>query len=164
MREDSFVSSTGPDQYSETAIFSGSDSEVQGPPTRSQDQDQDQDQAPTPQSALSESELLPTPPELPSSSSSPSSEAEKSHVNDPPSEKRFSASADLHLDINVLSSAREPVEEVPTAALRERAEPIQDGAATLVHQGTRRSTSILSRKISSDSLPVSVFTDKCCLA
>ncbi|CAB1444636.1 unnamed protein product [Pleuronectes platessa] len=38
MREDtSFVSSTGPDQFSETAVFSGSDSETQGPGTPSQD-------------------------------------------------------------------------------------------------------------------------------
>uniref|UniRef100_A0A3P8SBP8 Pleckstrin homology domain containing, family M (with RUN domain) member 1 n=1 Tax=Amphiprion percula TaxID=161767 RepID=A0A3P8SBP8_AMPPE len=36
MHEDSFVSSSGPDQFSEN-IFSGSDSETQGPPTPSQD-------------------------------------------------------------------------------------------------------------------------------
>uniref|UniRef100_H3DA97 Pleckstrin homology domain containing, family M (with RUN domain) member 1 n=1 Tax=Tetraodon nigroviridis TaxID=99883 RepID=H3DA97_TETNG len=57
MREDSFVSSTGPDQYSETAIFSCSDSETQSPPTPPQDQPQRPDP-----------EVAPTPPEQPASS------------------------------------------------------------------------------------------------
>lgn len=144
MQEDSFMSSTCPDQYSETAIFSGSDSEAHGPPTPSQDR--------PPHSVLSDSEPPPTPPELPSS--------EENHVNDSPSEVHCSASSELDKDI--LSPIREPVEEVHTAGFQESTEPVQElkEAENPVHQGTRRSTSILSRKLSSDSLSVSIFADK----
>lgn len=136
MGEDSFVSSTGPDQFSETAIFSGSDSEAQGPPTPPQDQ--------PPDSALSESEPPPAPLELPSS--------EENHVEDPPSEVCFTGS-----DEDVLP-VREPLEEVPATGFQERTEPSQElkEAETSLHQGTRRSASILSRKLSSESLSVSI--------
>lgn len=134
MREDSFVSSTGPDQYSETAVFSGSDSEAQGPPTPPQDQ--------PPDSALSESE--PAPLELPSS--------EENHVEDPPSEVCFTGSDEDVLPVS------EPLEEVHAIGFQERTEPSQElkEAETSLHQGTRRSASILSRKLSSESLSVSI--------
>lgn len=157
MREDSFVSSTGPDQYSETAIFSGSDSETQGPATPSQDQ--------PPDSVLSDSEPPPTSPELPSS--------DENHVNYSPSEECNSTSSELHLDTDMLSTVREPVEsveEVYTTSVQESTEPVQEEkepetsekstSEPSVHQGLRRSTSVLRRKLSSDSLSVSLFTDK----
>ncbi|GLD60086.1 pleckstrin homology domain-containing family M member 1-like protein, partial [Lates japonicus] len=103
MREDSFVSSTGPDQFSETAIFSGSDSETQGPATPSQDySDQPSD------SALPDSEPPPTSLEL------------------PPSDEN-------HEEKEVENLERSTSEPSP-------------------HPAARRSTSILRRKSSSDSL------------
>uniref|UniRef100_A0A671Y0I7 Pleckstrin homology domain containing, family M (with RUN domain) member 1 n=1 Tax=Sparus aurata TaxID=8175 RepID=A0A671Y0I7_SPAAU len=141
MREDSFVSSTGPDQFSETAIFSGSDSETQGPPTPSQDQ--------PPNSVLSDSEPPPPP-------------SEENHVNDSSSEVCLSAPSELHLDMNMLSTVSEPEEKVDTTGFQENTQPVQEEkeAETTeksteepsVHQPPRRSTSILSRKLSSDSL------------
>lgn len=74
MREDSFVSSTGPDQFSDTAIFSCS------PPTPSRDQPQ--------QPALSDSELAPTPPEQPAWSEE---EVEENPVKGSPPEACCSA-------------------------------------------------------------------------
>lgn len=145
MREDSFVSSTGPDQFSETAIFSGSDSETQGPPTPSQDQ--------PPNSVLSDSEPPPS---------------EENHVNDSSSEVCLSAPSELHLDMNMLSTVSEPEEKVHTTGFQENTQPVQEEkeAETTeksteepsVRQPPRRSTSILSRKLSSDSLSVSVDT------
>lgn len=157
MREDSFVSSSGPDQYSETAIFSGSDSETQGPSMPSQDlMDQPQN------SGLSDSEPPPTSLELPSS--------DENHVNYSPSEVCISTSSELHLDTDLLSPVSEPVEEVHTTRVQKSTEPVQkekkaetsekSTSEASVHQGTRRSTSILSRKLSSDSLSVSIFGDK----
>lgn len=147
MREDSFVSSTGPDQFSETAIFSGSDSETQGPPTPSQDQ--------PPNSVLSDSEPPPPP-------------SEENHVNDSSSEVCLSAPSELHLDMNMLSTVSEPEEKVDTTGIQENTQPVQEEkrAETTeksteepsVHQPPRRSTSILSRKLSSDSLSVCVDT------
>lgn len=134
MQEDSFVSSTGPDQFSETAIYSGSDSEAQGPPTPSQDH--------PPQPAPSESQPPPTPLE------------QNNHVDNSPSEVRSSASSDS--DVDMLSPAREPEED-----FQENPEPAQESkeAETTVHQGIGRSASILSRKLSSDSLSVSISAD-----
>lgn len=144
MREDSFVSSTGPDQFSETAIFSGSDSETQGPPTPSQDQ--------PPNSDLSDSEPPPT----------------ESHVNGPSSDACIGASSELHSDTVAVLTVGEPVkpeEEAETTGVQETSEPVQEEkeqkeAETsetsppqpLVHPGPRRSASVLSRKLSSDSL------------
>lgn len=134
MQEDSFVSSTGPDQFSETAMFSGSDSETHGPPTPSQDQ--------PPESALSGSESLPMSPELP-----PSEENDHEHS---PSED-FSAPSGL----DMLQPIREPVEEeVRPVAVEENTDPVRE-AETSAQQGTRRSDSVLSRMSSSESLPVS---------
>ncbi len=157
MREDSFVSSTGPDQYSETAIFSGSDSENQGPATPSQDQPLD--------SVLSDSEPPPTPLELPSS--------DENHINYPPPEVCNSTASELHPDTDVLSTVCEPAEsaeEVHTTGVQQSTEPVQEEkepetsekstSEPSAHQGVRRSTSNVSRQLSTDSLPVSIFTDK----
>ncbi|XP_049419423.1 pleckstrin homology domain-containing family M member 1 [Epinephelus fuscoguttatus] len=144
MREDSFVSSTGPDQYSETAVSSGSDSETHGPSTPSQDL-----MDLLPNSALSDSEPPPT--------------SDDNHVNFSPSEVCISSSSELHSDTDVLSTVSEPVEsvepveDVHTTVVKESPEPLKvekeaEISEPSVHQGTRRSTSILSRKLSSDSL------------
>lgn len=160
MREDSFVSSTGPDQFSEMAIFSGSDSETQGPTTPSQDfSDQPSD------SALPDSEPPPTSVELPPS--------DENHVNHAPSEVCDNTSNELHLDTDVLSTVSEPVEpveEVNTSSVKESSEPVQEEkevenlerstSEPSPHPAARRSTSILSRKSSSDSLSVSILADK----
>lgn len=131
MQEDSFVSSTGPDQFSETAIYSGSDSEAHGPPTPSQ-------------SAPSESEPPPTPLE------------QESHVVDSPSEVRSSASSES----DMLSAAGEPVDDVRLAGFQKDTDAqVSKQAETTAHQGTGRSASILSRKLSSDSLSVSLSAD-----
>ncbi|XP_040923295.1 pleckstrin homology domain-containing family M member 1 isoform X2 [Toxotes jaculatrix] len=150
MQEDSFVSSTGLDQFSETAIFSGSDSETQGPATPSQDF--------TEQALISvpsDSEPPSTSPELPPS--------DESHVNHTTSEVRDDeASSELLLNFGMHSTVSEPVEEVNTADVKESNEPVQGEKAAecsekssseaSVHPEPRRSTSILSRKLSSDSL------------
>lgn len=143
MREDSFVSSTGPDQYSETAIFSCSDSETQGPPTPPKDQPQ--------QSRLSDAELAPTPPEQ----SAPSGEeVEESPVEGSPPE-----ASGFNLDVTTASPPREPAgvcaaahEQVSLAAPE-----VKEAESRLdVHQDVQHSTSILNRT-SSESLPVSMF-------
>lgn len=115
MREDSFVSSTGPDQYSETAIFSCSDSETQGPPTPSQDQ--------APLSLLSESEQA-----------CPSEEEveEENPVTEPPP-----PASEVNLDAAAPSPPREPAEEAFTAA--------HDQASEAGQEDSRRSASLLSR-------------------
>lgn len=134
MQEDSFVSSTGPDQFSETAMFSGSDSETHSAPTPSQDQ--------PPESALCGSESPPTSPEPPLSE-------ENNHKRSASGD--FSASSGL----GMLQPIREPVEEeVRLVAVVENTDPVRE-AETSAQQGTRRSASILSRKSSSESLPVS---------
>ncbi|KAE8283955.1 Pleckstrin-like proteiny domain-containing family M member 1 [Larimichthys crocea] len=148
MREDSFVSSTGLDQFSETAIFSGSDSETQGPPTPSQDQGD---------SALPDSEPLPTTLELPLS--------DENHVNHSPPEVNGCASSESNLDADVLLTVSEPVvpvEEVHTTDVQESTEPIHEkkeaeitkkiASEPSVHHGPHRSTSVLSRQLSTDSL------------
>lgn len=134
MQEDSFVSSTGPDQFSEMAMFSSSDSETHGPPTPSQDQPSE--------SALSGSESLLMSPELLPS--------EENNHNHSPSED-FSAPSGS----DMLQPIREPVEEdVRPVAVEENADPVRE-AETSAQQGTCRSASVLSRKSSSESLPVS---------
>ncbi|XP_070707864.1 pleckstrin homology domain-containing family M member 1 [Pempheris klunzingeri] len=149
MREDSFVSSTGPDQYSETAIFSGSDSETQGPRTLSQD--------------LMDPPLNPNSEPPPTSFELPS--PDENHVNYAPSEVSINSSSELPLDTDLPSTVGEPVEpvdDVHVTSVQEDTEPAWEekeaetsekrNPEPSVHQGTRRSTSILSRKLSSDSL------------
>ncbi|XP_034715986.1 pleckstrin homology domain-containing family M member 1 isoform X2 [Etheostoma cragini] len=144
MREDSFVSSTGPDQYSETAIFSGSDNETQGPPTPSQDHEDT-----LPNSVLCDSE----PPPM----------SEENPVNFCPSEACIDTSPESHSDTDMPTTVSEPVEsvepveEVHVTIFQESPEPLMleikaETSEHSVHQGSRRSTSILSTKLSSDSL------------
>uniref|UniRef100_A0A3Q1F2F1 Pleckstrin homology domain containing, family M (with RUN domain) member 1 n=1 Tax=Acanthochromis polyacanthus TaxID=80966 RepID=A0A3Q1F2F1_9TELE len=208
MREDSFVSSSGPDQFSEI-IFSGSDSESQGPPTPSQDpvdQLPNSDSEPPPTTP----ELLPSdePPEVCNGSSSdmPSSElssdvlssdvqssdvlssdvqssdvlssdvqssdvlssdVQSSDVlssdvrpsdvlsSDVQSSDKLSSELSSELSTDKLSSVSEPVEETPLAGVQDIQEEKQTEittSGTPEHQSVRRSTSILSRKLSSDSL------------
>ncbi|XP_031171582.1 pleckstrin homology domain-containing family M member 1 isoform X1 [Sander lucioperca] len=147
MREDSFVSSTGPDQYSETAVFSCSDSETQGPPTPSQDHVDT-----LPNSVLSDSE--------------PPRTSEENHVNYSPSEVCLNTSSESHSDTDMPATVSEPVEsvesvepveEVQATFFQESPEPLQvekkaETSEPSEHLGSRRSTSILSGKLSSDSL------------
>ncbi|KAK9530075.1 hypothetical protein VZT92_011608 [Zoarces viviparus] len=133
MREDSFVSSTGPDQYSETAVFSGSDSETQGPPTPSRYAVDH-----VPNSVLPDSEPPATP--------------DENHVNYSPSEACIDASPEAHLDTDMLSTEPvEPVDEVQITGVQESPEPlrVEKEAEPSVDQSSRRST---SRLLSSDSL------------
>lgn len=147
MREDSFVSSTGPDQFSETAVFSGSDSETQDPTMPSQELE---DQPPI--SPLSDSEPPPTSLELPSSDENQTMEAHDAVSNE------------LHLDTDMISTVSKPVESVEEVHTTEEcSEPVQEkkdaktseksNSDPSVHQATHRSSSILSR---ADSLSVSV--------
>lgn len=151
MREDSFVSSTGPDQYSETAIFSCSDSETQGPPTPSQDQ--------PPQSALSDSELAPTPPEPPSPSEE---EEEENPVPDSPPDATIvisSAPSQVNLDATA-PPVGEPAEDVCTAARWHLGEAVREfkESESAAHRDTLCSSSVLNRP-SSESLSVSMSVD-----
>ncbi|XP_054860736.1 pleckstrin homology domain-containing family M member 1 isoform X2 [Amphiprion ocellaris] len=136
MHEDSFVSSSGPDQFSEN-IFSGSDSETQGPPTPSQDP----------------MDLLPN-----SASEPPLTSPELLSSDEPPEVWNGSSSDKLSSDklsSDKLSSDGEPVEETPLAGVQEIQEEMQteiNTSGTPGHQSVHRSTSILSRKLSSDSL------------
>lgn len=151
MREDSFVSSTGPDQFSETAVFSGSDSETQGPATPSQDfADQPID------SALSDSEPPPLPPS--------SVEQDEHHANHAPSEARDSPSnGSGHSDADVLPTASEPVEPVEPVKPVEEVNTKRSEKSIPeppVHPAPRRSSSVLSRNLSTDSTSVSRLTHK----
>ncbi|TNN84815.1 Pleckstrin y domain-containing family M member 1 [Liparis tanakae] len=80
MREDSFVSSAGADQYSETAVFSGSDGETQGPPTPSQ----------VPNSVPAD----PEPPATP----------DENRVNNSPPEVCIDTASEFHLDTDRFSA------------------------------------------------------------
>lgn len=134
MREDSYVSSTGPDQFSET-LFSGSDSETQGPATPSKEL---QDQLPT-----SDSDAPPTSLELPSS--------DESRMNHSHSEVCNGGTYEPQLDI--VSEPVESVEEVHTTDVQPISEPVQEkkeakeksNLEPSAHRASHRSTSILSR-------------------
>lgn len=141
MREGSFVSSTGPDQYSETAIFSCSDSETQGPPTPSQDQPQ--------QSGLSDSDLAPSPPEQPASSEE---EVEENPVKGSPPEACSAAPPEFNLDATVAPPIGEPAEVCAAAhqQLSQAGQEFKEAESRHdVDQDVRRSTS--------ESLSVSMF-------
>lgn len=141
MREGSFVSSTGPDQYSETAIFSCSDSETQGPSTPSQDQPQ--------QSGLSDSDPAPTPPEQPTSSEE---EVEENPVKGSPPEVCSAAPSEFNLDATVAPPIGEPAEVCAAAhqQLSQAGQEFKEAESRRdVHQDVRRSTS--------ESLSVSMF-------
>ncbi|XP_028263856.1 pleckstrin homology domain-containing family M member 1 [Parambassis ranga] len=120
MREDSFVSSTGLDQFSETAIcVSPSDGEMQDPATPPQD----------PVDHLQYSALSdPEPPSLPEVCSG------------------SSESRPLCEPVEVQSKV-EPVQKDKQVESTEKSD-----TEPPVHPGPRRSTSVLSRKLSSESL------------
>lgn len=147
MREDSFVSSSGPDQFSETAVFSGSDSETQGPATPSQDfADHRAD------SALSDSEPPPPPP-------ASSSVQQQSDVNHAPSEARHSPSDELRSSADVLPTATDPVESVQEVNTEKEVEEEKKSVPEPpAHPAPRRSSSVLSRNLSTDSTCVSRLT------
>lgn len=134
MREDSFVSSTGLDQFSETAVcVSPSDCEMQDAATPPQDPvDRLQYSAP------SDSE----PPLLPSSDDDLQSLPEVCGGS--------SESGPLCEPAEAQPEA-EPVQKDKRAESTETS-----GRESPVHLGPRRSTSVLSRKLSSDSLSVRV--------
>ncbi|XP_034050639.1 pleckstrin homology domain-containing family M member 1 isoform X1 [Thalassophryne amazonica] len=148
MREDSFVSSTGQD-LSETAIFSSSDSETQGPTTPFQDLS---DQAPN--IALSNSE--------PQTSSAPQLSKE-CLVNPSPSDVCILASSEMHLHADTLSkvSDRDDSEETVQAVNAQHGNEVVEKAQksgkapsseSSVHQVPCRTTSILRRNGSLDLL------------
>ncbi|XP_068161473.1 pleckstrin homology domain-containing family M member 1 [Antennarius striatus] len=149
MRDDYLISSSGPDQDSEKVVFSGSDSEAQGPATPSEDK-------------TCASELQPTPPEQ-----------TLNHVTCSSSEACISASAELEsdkfsFDIKAVESieeeckAVEPVEEKYKAGALESQEPFrkeneseileQNNSLLSSQEGPHCSASVLSGKLSSDSV------------
>ncbi|XP_037319654.2 pleckstrin homology domain-containing family M member 1 [Pungitius pungitius] len=91
MREDSLVSSLGPDAYSETAVFSGSDSETQGPPTLPQDR--------------SDPVLDPVP-----SDSEPPAAPDKNLANGSPFEAFIGTPPRSHPVTDLVPTVREPVD------------------------------------------------------
>ncbi|XP_068440042.1 pleckstrin homology domain-containing family M member 1 [Clinocottus analis] len=138
-REDSFVSSTGPDQDSETAVLSGSDGETQAPPTPSQDP---ADQVPNSLPLDSETPPLPTP--------------DENHVSFP-SEASVVAAPEFSSDADALPTVGEPVapgDGAQVTGVQESPEPLQveKEAEPSARRGSSRAASILSRKMSSDSL------------
>ncbi|XP_036073006.1 pleckstrin homology domain-containing family M member 1 isoform X1 [Oryzias melastigma] len=145
MREDSFVSSAGVDPFSENATFSGSDSEIQGPA--------ESDHHPTDQPPSYTSEPEPASLDLPS-------------CEEQPDEHQICNGADsvAHLCPPVVSTLHEPeLFEKDVKSEGENSEPVQDvtqsniseesSTKTEEHQSSLRSSSITSRKLSSESLP-----------
>ncbi|MEQ2233178.1 hypothetical protein ILYODFUR_019288 [Ilyodon furcidens] len=149
MREDSFVSSTGGELFSDNTTFSGSDSENQGQDMSSLD----------PAEQLQNSDPEPPPPsvQMPSGDEQP-------HVKEP-HEICNGASSDLWSDAAVLSSVNESVkrvEEEHVTVVQESAEPVQEikqpgsseknSSESQTRKGSQRSASIVTRKLSTDSL------------
>ncbi|KAM4624238.1 pleckstrin homology domain-containing family M member 1 [Polymixia lowei] len=141
MREDSFVSSTGPDHFSEATGSSGSDSETHGPATSFPDPVVEVPSSPLPDV------------EQPSQPSS--------HGNQLPPEACFNISSELHADTEVPSTVREPVESLHTTSNQEETEQVQnesevecsvESSSKLSSNGGLRHSSVLSREMSSDSL------------
>lgn len=147
MREDSFVSSTGADQFSEIATFSGSDSETPShaiPSHDSVEQLQNSDSEPPPSST-----------EPPSQEEQPEIQApsESCHMSDPRSETTA---------IPVVIEPVEDEEKKPATVIQNKSERVQeikqtDGNNTecQIFKGCQRSASVVSRKLSTDSLSVS---------
>ncbi|XP_005794887.1 pleckstrin homology domain-containing family M member 1 [Xiphophorus maculatus] len=148
MREDSFVSSTGGELFSENTTFSGSDSENQGQDMSAQD----------PEKQLQNPDPEPPPPsdQIPSCDEQLDVQAAQ--------EMCSSSSSELCSDTAVISSVikpSKPVEEEHVAVVPKSAEPVQEiklkGASekrsseSQTSKGSQRSTSIISRKLSTDS-------------
>ncbi|MEQ2283711.1 hypothetical protein AMECASPLE_014388, partial [Ameca splendens] len=149
MREDSFVSSTGGELFSDNTTFSGSDSENQGQDMSSLD----------PAEQLQNSDPEPPPPsvQMPSGDEQP-------HVKEP-HEICNGASSDLWSDAAVLSCVNESVkrvEEEHVTVVQESAEPVQEikqtgsseknSSESQTRKGSQRSASVVTRKLSTDSL------------
>ncbi|XP_076008125.1 pleckstrin homology domain-containing family M member 1 [Genypterus blacodes] len=149
MREDSFVSSLGPDHFSEAANSSGSDNETHSPAAWLQDPVEQ-----IPSSAVSD---------LASSSS------DMNHSDQFPSEACVSISPELHLDRDKVSTAAEPTGAETTHKIdaQERSELIHKEDRKVAESSSKSSSelrqsqklchsgSILSRRISCDSLSYS---------
>ncbi|KAM4716014.1 pleckstrin homology domain-containing family M member 1 [Anableps anableps] len=148
MREDSFVSSTGGELFSENTTFSGSDSENQGQDMSSQD----------PAEQLQNSDPEPPPPsvQIPSCDEQPDVQAAHDMCN--------SSSSELCSDTDTLSSvikSIKPVEE-EHVTVQEIEKPVQEtkqmgcseknSSESQTRKGSQRSASIVSRKLSTDSL------------
>lgn len=157
MREDSFVSSTGGEPFSENTTFSGSDSENQGQETSYQE----------PAELLQSSDPEPPPPsiQIPSCDEQPDVQA--------PHEMCNSSSSDLCSDTAVLSTvikSIKPVEEEHVTVVQGSVEQVQEVKETdgleknscesQTCKGSQRSASIASRRLSTDSLSVSTSTEK----
>nr|XP_040032596.1 pleckstrin homology domain-containing family M member 1 [Gasterosteus aculeatus aculeatus] len=133
-REDSLVSSLGPDTYSETAVFSGSDSETQRPPTPSQEH------------------LDPVQNSVPSDSEPPAA-PDKNLANGSPSEASTDTPPGSQPDTDLVqvSTASEPVDEGHISGVQDSPGSLQvereDEAS--VDQGSRCAS---SRILCSDSL------------
>ncbi|XP_061563973.1 pleckstrin homology domain-containing family M member 1 [Cololabis saira] len=155
MREDSFVSSTGADQFPETVTLSGSDSETLGPAISPQDpimSSQDPIVSaldPADQLPNSESEPSQTSVALPSRDERPDDQSPLKICNNASSESPSDPAAMGELK-----------EEVRVAGVEQRSKPVQEmkqkedskDSNFQVHKGPQRSSSVLSRKLSSDSL------------
>ncbi|XP_043959074.1 pleckstrin homology domain-containing family M member 1 [Gambusia affinis] len=147
MREDSFVSSTGGELFSESTTFSGSDSENQGQDMSAQD----------PEEQLQNPDPEPPPPSDQIPSCDEQLDVQAAH------EMCGSSSSELCSDTAVISVVKpsEPVEEEHVAVVPKSAEPVQEmketGASekrsfeSQTSKGSQRSTSIISRKLSTDS-------------
>lgn len=157
MREDSFVSSTGADQFSENNTLSGSDSETQGPAVSSKDPDMSF-QDPAVQLPNSDSEPPLTSVVLPSCDEQPD--------NQPASEICSNISSGLPSDTATFSAVSEPVHDKHVTVVEQSSNLVQEmkpadsskeiNSISQVHKVPQRSSSILSRKLSSDSLSVSI--------
>ncbi|XP_014915492.1 pleckstrin homology domain-containing family M member 1 [Poecilia latipinna] len=150
MREDSFVSSTGGELFSENTTFSSSDSENQSQDLSAQDPEEEQLQNPDPE---------PPPPSDQMPSCDQQLNVQATH------EMCGSSSSELCSDTAVISSViepTEPVEEEHVAVVPKSAEPVEEmkqtGASekrsseSQARKGSQRSTSIISRKLSTDSI------------
>ncbi|XP_056152687.1 pleckstrin homology domain-containing family M member 1 [Lampris incognitus] len=142
MREDSFVSNTDPELLCEANAFSGSDGETHDPATPFQDLGDQAPDAPLPD-LESQSQPL-------------------SNRDQPPLEVCFESSPELYSNTTASSAVGEPAERVHTTGIWEDKESVQEkkkvessvGSSSELVADTNpcRSTSVLSRKMSSDSL------------
>ncbi|XP_029954446.1 LOW QUALITY PROTEIN: pleckstrin homology domain-containing family M member 1 [Salarias fasciatus] len=140
MPEDSLVSSSGADQFSETALFSSSDSEIQGSSVPSND----------PEDLLPSG--APPDPEPPPAPAVESADEERSPA------ACESVSAEVETDeLPSVGEETHPAgvqEEGPSVPERtEPATPERSSSDASEHQAPRRSASILSKRESSESLP-----------
>lgn len=149
MREDSFVSSTGGEPFSENTTFSGSDSENQGQETSSQE--------PAELLQSSDPELPPPSVQLPLCAEQTNVQASHEMCN--------SSSSDLCSDTAVPSTvikSIESVEEEHVTVPQGSVEQVQEvketdnseknSSESQTRKGSQRSASIISRRLSTDSL------------